>query len=319
MLRWESWSGLATAHPAQDLAPVGVSEVSRRGRRRPPGRSPREDGRLRALVHRHRRHRRAAAAPDRLTGIRRRRPRGDDRHGAGRHPAARPQRPAARLGLALHNMGDIDRQTVAGAIATGTHGTGGAVGVAVRAGRRRWRSWPRDGEVVLARPTARPRRRRCSRRPGSGWVRSASSPRSPSGSSRRSRSRRSRRRCRWDGVVDGFDELADGNEHFEAYWFPHTDRMLTKRNNRARDGTPRPCPALRACVDDEFLSTRCSARSTASATSPARRSPGSTGSRRGRCRRGPTPTSRTGCSRRRAGWCSARWSTPCHARRHGRR
>src|SRR6476661_10737115 len=29
------------------------------------------------------------------------------------------------LGLALHNMGDIDRQTVAGAVSTGTHGTGG--------------------------------------------------------------------------------------------------------------------------------------------------------------------------------------------------
>jgi FAD/FMN-containing dehydrogenase len=29
-----------------------------------------------------------------------------------------------RLGLAMENLGDIDRQTVAGAIATGTHGTG---------------------------------------------------------------------------------------------------------------------------------------------------------------------------------------------------
>jgi len=28
------------------------------------------------------------------------------------------------LGLAMENLGDIDRQTVAGAIATGTHGTG---------------------------------------------------------------------------------------------------------------------------------------------------------------------------------------------------
>src|SRR5690606_5045286 len=28
------------------------------------------------------------------------------------------------LGLALPNLGDIDRQTVSGAIATGTHGTG---------------------------------------------------------------------------------------------------------------------------------------------------------------------------------------------------
>ena len=33
----------------------------------------------------------------------------------------------AGLGLSLHNMGDIDAQTVAGAISTGTHGTGGVV------------------------------------------------------------------------------------------------------------------------------------------------------------------------------------------------
>lgn len=31
-------------------------------------------------------------------------------------------------GLALHNIGDIDRQTLAGALATGTHGTGRALG-----------------------------------------------------------------------------------------------------------------------------------------------------------------------------------------------
>src|SRR3954470_13154030 len=31
----------------------------------------------------------------------------------------------ARLGLAMENLGDIDRQTIAGAISTGTHGTGG--------------------------------------------------------------------------------------------------------------------------------------------------------------------------------------------------
>ena len=32
-----------------------------------------------------------------------------------------------RLDLSLHNMGDIDEQTIAGAISTGTHGTGGQV------------------------------------------------------------------------------------------------------------------------------------------------------------------------------------------------
>jgi FAD/FMN-containing dehydrogenase len=34
----------------------------------------------------------------------------------------------ARHGLALENMGDIDRQTISGAISTGTHGTGLAFG-----------------------------------------------------------------------------------------------------------------------------------------------------------------------------------------------
>src|SRR5689334_25215774 len=39
----------------------------------------------------------------------------------------------ARQGLSLHNMGDIDEQTLAGAISTGTHGTGGtAAGLAAQ-------------------------------------------------------------------------------------------------------------------------------------------------------------------------------------------
>jgi FAD/FMN-containing dehydrogenase len=37
-------------------------------------------------------------------------------------------RELARHGLALANLGDIDRQTVAGAVATGTHGTGITIG-----------------------------------------------------------------------------------------------------------------------------------------------------------------------------------------------
>ena len=35
------------------------------------------------------------------------------------------------LGLALHNMGDVDPQTLGGAVSTGTHGSGGPGGVAV--------------------------------------------------------------------------------------------------------------------------------------------------------------------------------------------
>ena len=40
----------------------------------------------------------------------------------------RPERELAALGLALENLGDIDAQTVAGAIPTGTHGTGAGFG-----------------------------------------------------------------------------------------------------------------------------------------------------------------------------------------------
>ena len=43
-----------------------------------------------------------------------------------------------RLGLSLHNMGDIEEQTVAGAISTGTHGTGRH---AWRRSAPRWSAW----------------------------------------------------------------------------------------------------------------------------------------------------------------------------------
>ena len=52
----------------------------------------------------------------------RRRPRRDRR---GRHHAARPGEELASRGLALENQGDVDTQTLAGAISTATHGTGG--------------------------------------------------------------------------------------------------------------------------------------------------------------------------------------------------
>jgi FAD/FMN-containing dehydrogenase len=57
----------------------------------------------------------------------------------------------------------------------------------------------------------------------------------------------------WDEVLSRLDEFAAANEHFEFYWFPHTEGCLTKRNNRT-DGPARPLPRLRHWMDDEFLS-----------------------------------------------------------------
>ena len=86
-----------------------------------------------------------------------------------------------RLGLSLHNMGDIEEQTVAGAISTGTHGTGGTVaslsaqvvGVELVTG---------EGKELVA--SAHRRTPTCSSSRDSASVPSACSPRSPSRSSR---------------------------------------------------------------------------------------------------------------------------------------
>jgi FAD/FMN-containing dehydrogenase len=54
--------------------------------------------------------------------------------------------------------------------------------------------------------------------------------------------------------LDGPDGLVEGNDHFEFYWFPHTRRALTKRNNRVADDVERPLHPVRGWVDDELLS-----------------------------------------------------------------
>ena len=72
------------------------------------------------------------------------------------------------LGLALHNLGDIDRQTVAGAIATGTHGTGGRR-ASLSAQVAALELVPRDGRVVHARPDGTGSRRTARGRPGRAW------------------------------------------------------------------------------------------------------------------------------------------------------
>ena len=77
------------------------------------------------------------------------------------------------LGLAFANLGDIDRQTLAGAISTGTHGTGARL--------RSISAQIEAVELVLADGGSRRDRRRRSRRPwprrGSASGRSGSSTR----------------------------------------------------------------------------------------------------------------------------------------------
>ena len=76
-----------------------------------------------------------------------------------------------RLGLSLHNMGDIAEQTLAGATSTGTHGTGGtAAGLAAQLAGLELVTG--TGEVRAR--LGRRERRRLRGRPASGSARSAS-------------------------------------------------------------------------------------------------------------------------------------------------
>ncbi|MBX3194721.1 MAG: FAD-binding protein [Microbacteriaceae bacterium] len=131
-------------------------------------------------------------------------------------------------GLALENMGDIDRQTIAGATSTGTHGTGARFrGLAAQivgltlvtaAGEVLTISETENAELL---PAARL---------GLGalgivvevtlqcvpaFLLKAVEHPEP-----------------LDDVLDTFEQRAVEADHFEFYWWPHTDKVMTKTNTR---------------------------------------------------------------------------------------
>lgn len=58
----------------------------------------------------------------------------------------------------------------------------------------------------------------------------------------------------WDEALGGFDERAAAHHHVDTYWFPHTDRLMVKTNDRLDDLDVEPLSRWRAWWDDEFLS-----------------------------------------------------------------
>ncbi|SEG12318.1 FAD-linked oxidoreductase [Thermomonospora echinospora] len=152
-------------------------------------------------------------------------------------------------GLALANMGDIQQQTVAGALQTGTHGTGrDHAGLASQVAALELVL--ADGSVVTCSRTERPELFDAARVSlGALGVVTAVTWRTVPAFRLHAREEP----MRWEEVLDRLDELADANEHFEFYWFPHTEGCLTKRNNRT-DRAAAPLPRARHWLDDEFLS-----------------------------------------------------------------
>jgi L-gulono-1,4-lactone dehydrogenase len=154
----------------------------------------------------------------------------------------------ARSGLALANMGDIQEQTLAGAIQTATHGTGRTAGglVSQVAGLELVLA---DGSVVRCSRDERPDLFDAARAGlGALGIVTAITWRVVPAFLLRAREEP----MRWDEVLERLDELTAENEHFEFYWFPHTEGCLTKRNNRV-GGPAEPLGAFRRWLDDEFL------------------------------------------------------------------
>jgi L-gulono-1,4-lactone dehydrogenase len=153
----------------------------------------------------------------------------------------------AEHGLAMPTLGDIDQQTVAGAISTGTHGTGlghatlascveavklvtgsgeiltvdredplfpavrvglGALGVLVEVTLRCVQAF-----TLLADERPMP----------------------------------------LADILAGLDEWLPANDHLEFFWYPYTDRAMLKINNRV-ESHDRPLSRFRGWLDDEFLS-----------------------------------------------------------------
>lgn len=151
-----------------------------------------------------------------------------------------------KRGLALANMGDITAQTVAGAIQTGTHGTGRDTG-GLADQVVRLEMVLADGSVVTASPgedlfdAARVGL-------GALGVLTAVTFRvEPS-----FLLHNSRRATPLSDILDRLDSMTSANEHLDFFWLPHTDACLVKTNNR-HPGPAKPPSSVKHWMDNVFL------------------------------------------------------------------
>ncbi|MFE9955891.1 D-arabinono-1,4-lactone oxidase [Micromonospora sp. NPDC005299] len=151
--------------------------------------------------------------------------------------------------LALPNLGDIDAQTVAGALSTGTHGTGAKLGCLS------------TFVTALTLVTGTGEVLRCS----------ADEHRDVFAAARVGLGavgvlvevtlrcvdafvlRAHERPAALAAVLDDLPGLIEQHDHAEFYWFPYTDRVQVKTNDRS-PADDRPLPRWRGWLDDEFLS-----------------------------------------------------------------
>jgi len=164
-------------------------------------------------------------------------------------PLYRLNRILAEHGLALPNLGDIDSQSIAGAISTGTHGTGARLGC-LSTFVESLTLVDGSGATVTASARENPDVFQAARvGVGALGILTEVTLRCVDAFILRAEEGLGR----IDEVFAGLAEHIDGNDHFEMYWFPYTDRLQTKANNRV-PADDRPLNRFRGWLDDSFLS-----------------------------------------------------------------
>jgi len=135
-------------------------------------------------------------------------------------------------GYSLINQGDIDKQAIAGALATGTHGTGRTLG-SLSTAARGFRLVLADGSAVECDGDHDPDLFEAQRVSLGALgvmtrVRLAIAP--------AYRLRETIRRVPLDQVLRGWDELADAHRHVEFFVFPYCDQVLLKSLDPVDEG-----------------------------------------------------------------------------------
>lgn len=222
---WENWSGTERCAPTQVLEPRTAEDLAAELRR-----ITERGGRAKAVGAGHSFTSIAATDDvqvrlDHLASV----SQVDGRRvtvGAGITIAALNRELAAR-GLALPNLGDIAYQTVAGATATATHGTG-VTKQGIASQIVAFEMATASGAVVVCAPDEEPELFHCGR-VGLGALGIVT--RVTLECVDAFRLHAVEQPMRMDEIEARLDELIAGNDHFEFFYVPHTSSALTKRNN----------------------------------------------------------------------------------------
>ncbi len=156
-----------------------------------------------------------------------------------------------QLGLSLPGLGDIDAQTVAGAIATGTHGSGRRIG-GLASQVRGLQLVTADGKLLECSAQHHAELFAAARvgLGALGIVTAVTLQCEPAFVLRATQSPGD-----YDDLFEVIENL-ERHDYFEFYWFPHTRRVLTKVQSRLPGDTPlEPLGRLRGWRDDQLLGT----------------------------------------------------------------